>query len=329
MKKHGILVWGIAAVFFAVVLLGCGGGSRSTDSYSRDGFDDSGAETEEAVNADLEPEYFFGEWMDATEVGIGSTVAISQDKFRWDDLMDESYQEMAVDNWEPAPTIKNSDLRGYYSGGFKLTGKTKSNVADRRVNEITVYLSNDGQFIMFLNGNDQVDEDDFPYPLNYQKKTAQSMAELEAQYERIQQEMEQARKEMSNAASREAFLEKAKQKAGGWLQKGKGLLGRAKGALGGLLEDNSGGIVNRTGGAIEIGAAYPGDSGGTFFVCQNTTDQDVTVRLEPFYTNGLPIGNNLLGIDFNVFTVKAGGEEIYIVMNAGPEEIGKLVVSLK
>jgi hypothetical protein len=323
MKKHGILVWGIPvlAVFFAVVLLGCGGGSRSTDSHSRDGFDDSGGETEEAVNADLEPEYFFGEWMIATEVGIGSTVLISQDKFRWDDLMDESYQEMAVDNWEPAAAIKNADLRKDFSGGFTLTGKTKSNVADLRVNEITLYLSSDGQSIMFL--------DESEFPTYYQKKTAQSMAELEAQYERIQQEMEQARKEMANAASREAFLEKAKQKAGGWLQKGKGLLGRAKGALGGLLEDDSGGIVNRTGGAIEISAAYPSDSGGTFFAYQNTTDKDLTVRFEPFYANGLPIGNSLLGIDFNVITIKAGGSDVYIVMNAGPDEIGKLVVSLK
>ncbi|MDR1586783.1 MAG: hypothetical protein LBS57_04940 [Treponema sp.] len=317
MKKQGIIAGGIAAltVLFALIFLGCGGGSESRDSYSSDA--ESGETTAE-VNTDLEPEYFFGEWMMPSEVGIVGTVAISQDKYRWDNPLDENYQEMAVENWEPAAIGDN--WKEYFSGGFTLTGKTKSNVADLRVNEITVYLSNDGQSIMFL------DEDDFP--TYYEKKTAQSTAELEARLVQIQQEVEQTRKELANAASRQEFLEKAKQKAGGWFQKGKGLLGRAKDALGGLLEEDSG-IVDKTGGAIEITASYAGDSGGTLFIYQNTTDEDLAVHFEPFYANGLPIGNSLLGADFNVLTAKAGATDAYVVLNASPDEIGKLVISLK
>jgi hypothetical protein len=313
MKKQGIMVWGIAAsmVLFALVFLGCGGGSEGRDSYSPDGDAENGGEITAELNTDLEPEYFFGEWMIPTEMGIGSTVAISQDKYRWDDLLNENYQEMAVDNWEPAAISDN--WKEDFSGGFTLTGKTKSNVADLRVNKITMYLNNNGQSIMFL--------DDSGFPTHYQKKTAQSTAELEARLVQIQQEMEQAQEKLSNAASRKEFLENAKQKAGDWIQRGKGLLS-------GLLDGDSG-IVDKTGGAIEITGTYPGDSGGVFFIYQNTTDKDLTVHFEPFYENGLPIGNSLLGTDFNVLPAKAGETGFYMVMDVSPEQIAKLVISLK
>jgi hypothetical protein len=317
MKKHGIIAGGIAVltILLVPVLLGCGGGSRSTDSYSPEG---EAPESEEGVlNTELEPEYLFGEWMMPSEVGIVGTVLISQDKFRWEDPVNESYQEMAVDNWEPVAN-ENSGTREFCPTGFRLTGKTKSNVADLRVDEIIVYLSNDGQSIM--------QQDDEGFPVYYQKKTAQATAELEDQLARIQQEVEQARKDLENAASREAFVEKAKQKASGWLQKGKELFGRAKGALGGLLD--GGGIVDKTGGAIEILDTYPSEN-GTYFVFQNTTDKDLTVSFEPFYENGLPIGNSLLGMDFNVLPARAGETSLYMVMDVSPEQIGKLVINLK